>query len=287
MNSHEENGIHNSALYCGHVMHHRFFPVVHRFIYRVFSVCIDLDELDALNKLRFFSVNKFNLFSFFEKDHAQKQEKLARQIRTLLSEKGYSKATVKIKLLCYPRVLGYVFNPLSVYFCYNDKDKLEVILYEVSNTFGSRHTYVLEANSDKEHNNIIKHSSNKLMYVSPFMPMDNRYHFRMQAPNDRVSVCIRQVQLAPGNDSSEQSKSDKNQALLHATFTGKRKQLSDRALLSAFFRYPLMSLKVMLAIHWQALKLWKKGLRLQPRTQPSTTSISWQDKDGLSHYESM
>ena len=138
-----------SSLYEGIVMHHRFMPQKHRFIYRVFSLCLNLDELESLDQQRrLFSLNRFNLFSFHEKDHGRGTGKLRNQITEILVERGYDSATAHIRLLCYPRILGYTFNPLSVYFCYNSNAELEVILYEVSNTFGQRHTYLLTAEQD-------------------------------------------------------------------------------------------------------------------------------------------
>ncbi len=265
----------HSALYQGHVMHHRFTPVRHRFIYKVFSACIDLDELPRLDDLRLFSVNRFNLFSFHEKDHGGKNNNLAGDIRRLLIRQGYSEATHRIKLLCYPRILGYTFNPLSVYFCYDRSEQVAVILYEVSNTFGSRHTYLFPVDGDDP---LIRHHCDKAMYVSPFTPMKSAYHFRIHSPDDRVAVCIRQT---------EQSPEQATTPLLHATFTGERRTLTDSTLLSSFIRYPLMTLKVISAIHWEALKLWCKKLKIQPRDKNQTRSISWQDENGVAHYENL
>lgn len=266
----------NSCLYKGVVMHHRFRPTKNRFIYRVFSACLDLDELPRLNKLGFFSINRFNLFSFHEKDHGSGTGNLPDNIRSLLTERGFASATHNIRLLCYPRILGYTFNPLSTYFCYNSNAELEVILYEVSNTFGSRHTYILEAKPDTEQ---VRHRCEKLMYVSPFMPMQTAYSFRIQPPDKRVAVCIRQTERADAETET--------QPILHATFTGKYCALNDRSLLGVFFTYPLMTLKVMVGIHWEALKLWRKKLTVQPRDTGKIHSISWQDKSGVSHYESL
>jgi hypothetical protein len=183
-------------------------------------------------------------------------------------------------LLCYPRILGYTFNPLSTYFCYNSSKELEIILYEVSNTFGSRHTYLLEA---KPNTDQVRHHCDKQMYVSPFMPMQTSYGFRIQPPNKRVAVCIRQTERA----NSETQTQTQTQPILHATFTGEYCALNDHSLLRVFFTYPLMTLKVMVGIHWEALKLWRKKLTLQPRNTGKSHSISWQDKSGVSHYESL
>lgn len=262
-----------SAVYQGHVMHHRFTPRRHRFIYRVFSACLDLDELPQLDQLKLFAVNRWGLFSFHEKDHGTGQGLLRDEITQLLTDRGYASATASIRLLCYPRILGYTFNPLSVYFCYNQHDEPEVILYEVSNTFGQRHSYLLPASIQDDP--VIRHQCDKLMYVSPFMPMDTAYGFRIRPPAEQVSVCIRQ------SDRSTE------QAVLHATFSGKKQSLSDRQLIKLFITHPLMTLKVMAAIHWEALRLWQKGLRLQPRNTRQTCSISWFDTKGEHHYENL
>lgn len=263
----------NSAIYQGQVMHHRFAPKRHRFIYRVFSVCLDLDELPLLNRLKLFAINRWGLFSFHEKDHGTGQGQLRREITDLLTQRGYGSATASIRLLCYPRILGYTFNPLSVYFCYNGADQLEVILYEVSNTFGQRHSYLLPASDSRDP--VVRHHCNKLMYVSPFMPMDTAYGFRIHPPQERVSVCIRQ------------SKRDSQKAILHATFSGNRRLLTDTNLARLFISHPLMTLKVVAAIHWEALRLWCKGLRLQPRQTSRSCSISWSDTKGEHHYENL
>lgn len=264
-----------SSLYQGKVMHHRIKPTNHRFVYSVFSMKVDLDELDRLNQLRWFSINRFNLFSFQEHDHGTGKGDLSTEIRQHLIDRGYRSATHRIELLCYPRILGFTFNPLSVYFCYNKDAEVEVILYEVSNTFGSRHTYLLESpNKDK----VIRHGCDKLMYVSPFMPMDTAYQFSISPPEQKVSIGIRQV---------EQTSTEDYSPIFFASFKGDRIELNDRKLLKMFFQYPLMTLKVVGAIHWEALKLWRKKLTIQPRNKKVSHSISWQDKHGVTHYESL
>ena len=134
----------NSCIYNGSVIHKRFKPKEHFFKYKVFSLFIDLSELEELNRnLKFFSFNKFNLISFHEKDHGERDgSSLLNWVKLNLRNNNISTENIKIKLLCYPRILGYVFNPLSIFFVYNNQEQLVSILYEVKNTFGEQHTYV-------------------------------------------------------------------------------------------------------------------------------------------------
>lgn len=269
-----------SALYSGQVMHQRLRPKKHRFTYRVFSLCLDLDELETLDRrLRLFSLNRFNLFSFYEKDHGSGKSDLGGQTRRLLAERGFSHATAHIKLLCYPRILGYVFNPLSIYFCYNDQRQLSAVLYEVSNTFKQKHTYLIPVDPQRKAN-LVDQRADKAMYVSPFMPMATHYRFRILPPDQQqVSVFIRQ--------SDERADKPGNHVLL-ATLNGRYRTLNDATLLRLFFSHPLMTLKIIGAIHWQALRLWLKGLPLQPRkTTKNARNFSWRDKDGVLHHEQL
>ncbi len=234
-------------LYHGRVTHRRLRPVGHRFAYKVFSMLIDLDRIDeTMGRYRFFSRNRFNLFSFFDRDHGDEQEgPLAARIRALLWGAGF-RGDGRIELLCYPRVLGYVFNPLSIYYCRDATDRLEAVLYEVRNTFGGVHSYLIPVESETA---VIRQAADKVFRVSPFMDMDHRYAFDLAVPGETISVSIRQT--------------DKNGPIFSAAFTGEREAMSDAALLAAFIRYPLMTVKVILAIHFEAARLFAKGLRLK------------------------
>jgi len=250
----------HSALYFGDVMHQRVKPRRHRLRYRVFFTFVDIDELSCLHqRLPLFSYNRLNLFSFFDKDHGPGDGSPLRcWVEGHLAGAGVDLGGGAIRLLCFPRVLGYVFNPLSVYFCYQPNGELGAILYEVSNTFGERHTYLAPVVSDGS--SAVSHRCDKNFYVSPFNAVEGGYSFRVEPPGQSVTVVINQ--------------SDTEGPLLHAALRAKRVPLTRAALLSAFVRYPLLTLKVIAGIHWEALRLWGKGLRLVDRPQPPARPVT-------------
>ncbi len=233
-----------SSIYAGTVVHTRLRPKRHNLRYSVFSLLLDLDELTALDKtLRLFGVNRRGLFSFWEKDHGDGTPGgLKSWIADQLSRAGIATSELRVSVLCYPRILGYVFNPITVYFCHGRENELRAVIYEVCNTFHERHAYIIPADAADEGE--ISHSCSKDLYVSPFVPMDCRYDFKVRMPKDHVRIAIRE--------------SDADGMFLYAMFQGKRTPLTDRSLATAFLRYPLMTLKVTAAIHWEALRLWLK-----------------------------
>ncbi|HUK61094.1 MAG TPA: DUF1365 domain-containing protein [Stellaceae bacterium] len=248
-----------SALYFGTVTHQRLRPVRHELSYRVFSLLVDLDELpDLARRLRLLSHNRFNLFSFHDRDHgARRDRRLRPYVEAQLARAGIALDGGAIRLLCFPRVLGYVFNPLSIYFCHGPDAALRAILYEVSNTFGEQHSYLIPVTGP---GGVVSQSCAKEFYVSPFMEMACRYEFRLAAPGEKIAVYIRQ--------------SDREGPILHASLAGTRAELSDRALIGAFLSYPLMTLKVIGGIHWEALRLWRKGLKVLPHPAPPTDPVT-------------
>ncbi len=250
----------HSALYFGEVMHQRIRPRRHSLNYRVFFLLADIDELPNLSqRLKLFSYNHFNLFSFFDKDHGLGDgSSLRRWVESHLAESGIDLGAGPIRLLCFPRVLGYVFNPLTVYFCYRQGGELAAILYEVNNTFGERHTYLAPVEADGSR--VLSHQCEKSFYVSPFNAVEGGYSFRVEPPADTVTVGINQ--------------SDAEGTFLHAVLRARRVPLSGAALLTAFVRYPLMTLKVIGGIHWEALRLWGKGLRLVDRPRPPARPVT-------------
>ncbi len=243
-------------IYPGKVMHARFKPKVHRFNYTVFNLLIDLDQLDTANRqARLFSVGHFNLLSFFEKDHCIKADESARaQVDRLLKDAGVENKAARVLLLCYPRVLGFVFNPISVYFAYNKHNQPLALIYEVRNTFGQRHTYVVPVADDQVSEAGIRQERNKLFYVSPFMEMELRYFFRVLPPQDTVAIRILEK--------------DAQGPMLAATFHGHKQEMSSANILRACLAMPLMTLKVVIGINFEALRLWLKGVRLQSRPAP-------------------
>jgi uncharacterized protein len=242
-----------SSIYVGSVMHRRLKPRMHHFRYRAFWFLLDLDELTELsNKLRWFSHNRANVFSLYDTDHGDgSQTPLRVQIESQLNDAGVDLSGGRIDLLCMPRTLGYCFNPLSIFFCYRANAELAAVIYQVHNTFGERHSYVIPVEEQKAAHH---QRCQKLFYVSPFLDMDMRYDFRITGPDERIAVGI--------------CASSSARPVLNAVLTGARRDLTDRNLLFVFLKIPAITLKVIAAIHWQALHLWVKGMRLRRRPLP-------------------
>jgi uncharacterized protein len=250
----------SSALYVGSVMHRRVKPRAHRLRYRMFWMLFDLDEIGVLSRrLRLFSRERFNLFSFHNADHGDGSGRsLREQAETLLSAAGCDLNGGAIRLLCMPRILGYVFNPISVYYCYGRADTLVALIYEVHNTFGQRHSYVIPV--DFAERGTLSQRCVKALYVSPFIGMDITYDFRVREPEERISLSI-QAEGPTG-------------PVIIASLAGERRNLSDRSLARVFVTHPLLTLKVVAGIHWDALKLFLKGVQLHPRPAvPSPPSM--------------
>lgn len=250
-----------AALYVGEIMHQRVKPFGHRFRYRVFSLLIDLDRLDEADGLSAsFSVNRRNLVSFYEKDHADTENTpLRTHTDRLLAEAGLERAE-RILLVCYPRILGYVFNPLSVYHAYDADGRLIAMIYEVRNTFGERHSYVCPLGYGEMSESGLRQSCDKLFHVSPFIGVAGRYHFRMLPPGAEIRWRILET--------------DSEGALLSATFSGRQVPLTSASLLALTARIPFLTFKIVAGIHWEALKLWLKGASYIRRpTPPPEVSI--------------
>ncbi len=252
-----------SGVYAGTVMHRRTRPRRHKLSYNVYSFLLDLDELPTLGRhLTGFGYNRFNLLSFHDRDHGPGTDAPLRPwVEHHLAQAGIDLAGGPIRLMCYPRVAGYVFNPLSVFFCYRrneGREELVAVLYEVTNTFKERHTYLIPVSDIIE--GTVRQTCTKRLYVSPFIAMDMTYHFRVRPPGDTLSVAIHET--------------DEDGTLLFASFSGTRRELSRASTLGTFLGFPFLTLKVIGGIHWEALKLWLKGVPLVHRPSPPTEPVS-------------
>ena len=238
--------IKNSFIYTGNVVHKRFKPKIHFFKYKVFSLLIDLSEIHLLDKdLKIFSYNKFNIVSFYDKDHGPRDGSSVKNwVIDNLKKNNIDTNDIQIKLLCYPRIFGYVFNPLSVFYVYDRNLNLISILYEVKNTFGEQHTYVFKSDIN---NNLVQHMCKKKFHVSPFIEMDCVYFFRLLKPGNKISVIIDQ--------------NDKEGKILYASQDGIKSEITNSNLTKSYLKHPLMTFKIILAIHFEAFKLWSKGIK--------------------------
>ena len=251
-----------SSIYNGTVVHKRFKPKIHFFKYQVFSLLIDLSELKILDqKISFFSYNSFNLISFFDKDHGDRDgSSLIEWVKKNLKENKIISENIKIKLLCYPRIFGYVFNPLSVFYVYDKNEELISILYEVKNTFGEQHTYIFKV----ENNNLLQHNCEKKFHVSPFIEMDCNYFFRILKPTEKISVIIDQYQS--------------NEKILYASQDGIRRDFTSSELIRSYLKHPLMTFKIIIAIHFEAFKLWTKGIKYIKKKLKIKNNITFENK---------
>jgi DUF1365 family protein len=232
------------AIYVGDVVHKRARPRRHSLRYRVFSMLVDLDRLEALDqKLRLFSLNRFNLVSLVTGDFGPRDgTSIAAFIRRKAAAAG-APDIARIRMLAYPRLFGFAFNPITVYFCENAVGETVFLAYEVSNTFGEYHFYQAAVTADGDH---IQHQADKALFVSPFNTLDGTYRFSIRPPAEKVFMGIT---LSTGEG-----------GLLTAYFEGEHRPLTDATLLKLLLAYPFMTAKVVVGIHWEALLLWLKGV---------------------------
>lgn len=245
------------TLYRGRVTHTRLRPKQHSFRYRVFYGLFDIDRLDELDRdTRLFSHNRWNLFSLQDRDHgAGDGSSLRSWANAALRRAGVDPSGTTIRLLAFPRVLGYVFNPLSVWYCFDADDRLIALIHEVRNTFGDKHSYVVPVDPDD-----LAHSFDKELHVSPFMDMNSRYHFTVRPPRRRLTLGIEQT--------------DDGGPLFRAGLSGTAEPFEDRTLLRLFVTHPLVTLKAIVAIHFEAVRLWIKGIKFHRRPEPPISSLS-------------
>ncbi len=243
------------VLYRCRVMHSRPQAPAYRFSYRLGYMLLDLDRIQELsNQLRLFSRNRWNLFAFYDKDHGPRNgSELGLWATRLLAEQGIQLDGGRIRLLCLPRVLGYAFNPISLYYCEHASGELRAIICEVHNTFGEQHCYVLDVNCGQQ--------KAKCFHVSPLLDRSGYYLFHADSPGEHVKLGIQLFH-------------DSSTLVLTTALVGNARPLADGQLLRQFLRLPLMTLKVTAAIHWQALKIWLRGARfhrLPPQRQPNVS----------------
>jgi DUF1365 family protein len=264
----QENGPPPAAagtLYPGEVMHARLKPFGHRFSYRVFSLLADLDRLDELGRMSpLLSVNRANLVSLHEKDHVERPGETLRAFADrLLAGARLEQPAARILLLSYPRILGYAFNPISVYFAYDAAGCLLALIYAVRNTFGERHTYVACIEAGELTPAGVRQTRRKLFHVSPFIGMEARYRFRILPPGRTVRLRIHET--------------EQDEPLLSATFSGNAAPLTTASLAACLLKIPMMTWKITAGIHWQALQLWLKGARFH-RSPAPPRPVSFHDE---------
>jgi DUF1365 family protein len=252
-------------LFPGEVMHARLKPFGHRFVYTVFSLLLDIDRLGEANKASpIFSVNCPNLTSFCESDQVERPGETVRQfVDRLLAQSGLRAPAARVLLLCYPRIFGYVFNPISVYFAYDAAGDLTAMIYAVRNTFGERHTYVAPIRPGEFGPAGVRQERTKIFHVSPFIEMGARYHFRVLPPGRIVRLRIHET--------------ENGEPLLAATFVGEQKVLDTKTLGACLLKIPFMTWKITAGIHWEALKLWLKGARFH-KSPPPPVAASYRDE---------
>ena len=244
-----------SGLYVGQVFHRRTRPRGHVLHYRVFSLLLDLDEIDDIaRRVGPFSRNRFNLFAFHDADFGRDaDEPLARHVARELAAADIDGTPARILLSCYPRVLGYAFNPLSLFYCLDAEDRVFAVVHEVHNTFGERHAYALAVDPPRRPvpdgaadgaGRWIRQRADKALFVSPFNHMDMRYEFRLDVPGERQVIAIRVF--------------DDAGHFLTASYTAARRPLDTRRLLGVLVALPFMTFKVVAGIHLEAALLWLK-----------------------------
>jgi DUF1365 family protein len=249
----------HSCVYVGRVMHHRLAPRRHRFSYGAFAMLFDIDELPELDRrFALFGHNRARPVAFHDADHGPGDGSDRRAwVEGHMRAHGIPVPGGAIRILCLPRLLGYVFNPISVWFCFDREERLAAVLYEVRNTFGERHSYLLPV---PEAGPVLRQSCAKAFHVSPFLPVAGEYRFRLTQPGETMML---QIQHLVGGEPR-----------LIALQTGTRSSLEQGAMMRVLLRFPLMTLKVMAAIHFEALRLWLKNVPLHRHTAATAPAVT-------------
>lgn len=250
----------SANLFFGSVMHERVTPVSNRFRYPVFFIQVRLSALEALGG-PLFSIDRWNVFSLRRRDYgARDGGDLQSWMRELLTREGLGDVDGEIILQTFPRVLGYVFNPVSFWLCQDRQGILRAVLAEVNNTFGEHHVYLLSKRDNVPITGADWLETDKRFHVSPFLKIDGRYRFRFTVDAKASVIRI--------------DHSNANGDLLRTSIAGQARPLNTRSLVYAFVRYPWMTVGVMLRILWQALKLWAKGVAWYRKPAPPTQDLT-------------
>ena len=251
-------------LYPARVMHRRLVAPLYRFIYHVFYLLVDVDRLDELHRsLRWFSLNRFNLLSLRTRDHGDGTG-LRAWAERMLSAGGLPTDGGRIRLLCMPRVLGMGFNPISLWYCERRDGSLLAAIAEVNNTFGEKHSYLLASRPGSDPYEQV-YEAEKCFHVSPFFDLSGRYQFRLSEPGEALRVLIHETR--------------EGVPILDATVAAQRQALTDGAIVRQVLAMPLLMLKVVAGIHWEALKIWLRGARFHSKPALPQNELSWSETD--------
>lgn len=250
-----------SGIYVGRIMHHRMAPKQHRFSYRAFSMLLDIDELPELDLgSLLFGHNRPALLAFHDRDHGPGDGSSLRDwAEGHLASAGIDTSGGPIRILCLPRMFGYVFNPISVWFCHHRNGDLAAVIYEVRNTFGERRCYLIPTGGTPSGDRVIRHRCAKAFHVSPFLPVEGDYHFRLTLPDDNLMLQIQHVM--------------DGKPRLVAIQTGQRTPFGSRGLMRILLRFPAMTVKVFAAIRFEALRLWLKRIPIHDHVPATTPEV--------------
>jgi uncharacterized protein len=244
-------------LMTGKVIHKRLLPKNHAFHYGIYYVALPLSKLGDMS----LPYNRFGILSFYDKDHgALDGGNLENWARNILKQ-NHIKADGEITLICMPRVLGYVFNPVSFWLCQDKEGQLKAVLCEVHNTFGEQHTYLCTHQDNRTITGLSPLFAKKLFHVSPFLAREGQYEFRFDIQDNSLNIVI--------NFHNETGHKQ-----LVTALTGDLQSLNRKRLRYAFWRYPLITFKGILMIHWHALKLVLKGIKYISKPKQMHQKIS-------------